>query len=47
MGSTASGEYWGDQRPQLINYGKDGRLNLRSVKLYADGPCLFNFFQKP
>ncbi|KIM41742.1 hypothetical protein M413DRAFT_444990 [Hebeloma cylindrosporum] len=37
MGSAASGEYWGDQLPQLINYGKDGRLTLRSVKLYADG----------
>jgi len=41
MGSAASGEYWGDRLPQLTNYGKDGRLTLRSVKLYADGPCPF------
>jgi len=45
MGSTTSGEYWGNRLPQLINYGKDGRLNLRSVKLYADGPSFFEKFK--
>ena len=44
MGSAASGEYWGDQLPQLTNYGKDGRLTLRSVKLYADGPYSFKTY---
>ncbi|KAF8643124.1 hypothetical protein AX16_009216 [Volvariella volvacea WC 439] len=29
--------YWGDKLPRLINYGKHGRLNLRSVKLFSDG----------
>ncbi|KAK0463225.1 amidohydrolase family-domain-containing protein [Desarmillaria tabescens] len=37
MGSVSSDEYWGPQLPRLINYGKDGRLNLRSVKLFTDG----------
>ncbi|KAF8966893.1 amidohydrolase family-domain-containing protein [Flammula alnicola] len=37
MGNNGSGEYWGDKIPLLINYGRHGRLNLRSVKLYADG----------
>jgi hypothetical protein len=37
MGNIPSNEYWGNQLPRLINYGKHGRLNLRSVKLYADG----------
>ena len=41
MGNIPSNEYWGDQLPRLINYGKHGRLNLRSVKLYADGMGLF------
>ncbi|KJA25467.1 hypothetical protein HYPSUDRAFT_37448 [Hypholoma sublateritium FD-334 SS-4] len=30
-------EYWGDTLPKLIDYGKHARLNLRSVKLIADG----------
>jgi len=37
MGNIPSNEYWGNQLPRLINYGKHGRLNLRSIKLYADG----------
>ncbi|KDR78376.1 hypothetical protein GALMADRAFT_266881 [Galerina marginata CBS 339.88] len=37
MGNVASKEYWGNQIPRLINYGKQARLNLRSVKLFADG----------
>ncbi|KDR78374.1 hypothetical protein GALMADRAFT_1317728 [Galerina marginata CBS 339.88] len=37
MGYVASEEYWGNQIPRLINYGKHERLNLRSVKLFADG----------
>ena len=40
MGNIPSDEYWGNQLPRLINYGKHGRLNLRSVKLYADGMTL-------
>lgn len=37
MGNVPSDEYWGDQIPRLINYGKHHRLNVRGVKLYADG----------
>ncbi|KAF8901017.1 amidohydrolase family-domain-containing protein [Gymnopilus junonius] len=37
MGNVASEEYWGNQIPRLIDYGKDKHLNLRSVKLFADG----------
>lgn len=37
MGNVPSDEYWGDQIPRLINYGKHRRLNVRGVKLYADG----------
>ena len=40
MGNIPSNKYWGNQLPRLINYGKHGRLNLRSVKLYADGTIL-------
>ncbi|KAI0920404.1 hypothetical protein AcW1_002156 [Taiwanofungus camphoratus] len=37
MGNSESTEYWGSTIPRLENYGKDGRLNLRSVKLFTDG----------
>lgn len=37
MGNVESNEYWGNKIPRLINYGIDGRLNLRSVKLFTDG----------
>ncbi|KAI0063272.1 amidohydrolase 3 [Artomyces pyxidatus] len=37
MGATTSDEYWGTQIPRLINYGRDGRLTVRSVKLFTDG----------
>ncbi|KAF9478553.1 hypothetical protein BDN70DRAFT_879782 [Pholiota conissans] len=37
MGNNGSADYWGDTLPHLINYGKHGRLTLRSVKLIADG----------
>jgi len=37
MGNVPSDIYWGDKIPRLINYGKHHRLNVRSVKLYADG----------
>lgn len=37
MGFTFSDEYWGGIIPKLVNYGKHERLNLRSVKLFADG----------
>ncbi|KAF8714228.1 hypothetical protein AX14_012868 [Amanita brunnescens Koide BX004] len=29
--------YWGDKISRVINHGKHGRLNLRSVKLFSDG----------
>ncbi|KAF8154107.1 amidohydrolase family-domain-containing protein [Crassisporium funariophilum] len=37
MGNVASEEYWGGQIPRLVDYGKHRRLNLRSIKLFADG----------
>ncbi|KAG5646172.1 hypothetical protein DXG03_004225 [Asterophora parasitica] len=37
MGHVKSGNYWGAQIPHLIDYGKQGRLNVRSVKLVTDG----------
>lgn len=43
MGNVPSDEYWGAQIPRLIDYGKHGRLNVRSVKLVADGTSLLSF----
>ncbi|KAF8999779.1 amidohydrolase family-domain-containing protein [Cyathus striatus] len=47
-------EYWGNQIPRLINYGKNGRLNVRSIKLFTDGALgswgaalLKPYFDKP
>ncbi|KAF9460436.1 amidohydrolase family-domain-containing protein [Collybia nuda] len=39
MGNAAASSegYWGAKVPRLINYGKHGRLNVRSVKLFTDG----------
>lgn len=37
MGHISSEEYWGKNLTRLIDYGLDGRLNLRSVKLFTDG----------
>ncbi|KAF8627222.1 hypothetical protein AX15_004474 [Amanita polypyramis BW_CC] len=37
MGYSEKDEYWGDKLSRLINYGKHGRLNLQSVKLFSDG----------
>ncbi|KIK64916.1 hypothetical protein GYMLUDRAFT_220129 [Collybiopsis luxurians FD-317 M1] len=37
MGNVLSDEYWGSKIPRLINYGKHGRLTVRSIKLYTDG----------
>jgi hypothetical protein len=37
MGNVKSDEYWGSQIQRLINHGKGGFLNVRSVKLFADG----------
>ncbi|TFK37702.1 amidohydrolase family-domain-containing protein [Crucibulum laeve] len=37
MGNVNSDEYWGAQIPRLVDYGKRGRLNVRSVKLFTDG----------
>lgn len=42
MGNVASDQYWGNQIPRLIDYGKQGRLNVRSVKLFTDGKLKFN-----
>ncbi|KAJ7584940.1 amidohydrolase 3 [Mycena floridula] len=37
MGFSFSDTYWGSQIPRLVNYGKQGRLNVRAIKLFADG----------
>ncbi|KAF5352909.1 hypothetical protein D9758_007891 [Tetrapyrgos nigripes] len=37
MGNVLSDTYWGDQIPRLLNYGKAGRLTVRSIKLFTDG----------
>ncbi|KAJ4481117.1 amidohydrolase family-domain-containing protein [Lentinula aciculospora] len=37
MGHISSDEYWGSQISRLVNYGKHGRLTIRSVKLVTDG----------
>ncbi|KAF8889061.1 amidohydrolase family-domain-containing protein [Infundibulicybe gibba] len=37
MGNVPSDEYWGSQIPRLVDYGRHQRLNVRSVKLFADG----------
>ncbi|EIW76728.1 hypothetical protein CONPUDRAFT_139452 [Coniophora puteana RWD-64-598 SS2] len=37
MGHVSSNEYWGGQIPRLTNHGINGRLNVRSVKLFSDG----------
>ncbi|KAK7441742.1 hypothetical protein VKT23_016405 [Stygiomarasmius scandens] len=37
MGNVPSDVYWGDKIPRLINYGKAGRLTVRSIKLFTDG----------
>ena len=37
MANAARDDYWGSEIPRLENYGPQGRLDVRSVKLYADG----------
>lgn len=37
MGFSFSDEYWGPQIPRMVNHGPDGRLTVRSIKLFADG----------
>ncbi|KAF8064078.1 amidohydrolase family-domain-containing protein [Lyophyllum atratum] len=37
MGHVSSNDYWGSQIPHLFNYGKHGRLTVRSIKLVTDG----------
>jgi len=37
MGNVPSENYWGTQIPRLLNFGRHGRLNIRSIKLYTDG----------
>lgn len=37
MGTIESQEYWGKNITRLVDYGIAARLNLRSVKLFADG----------
>lgn len=39
MGHLDTMEYWGSEIPHLDHYGRHGRLTVRSVKLYTDGPC--------
>ncbi|THH17484.1 hypothetical protein EW146_g3337 [Bondarzewia mesenterica] len=39
MGNAQSDTYWGAQIPRLVNYGIDGRLNVRSIKLFTDVSC--------
>ena len=39
MGHLDAMEYWGSEIPHLDHYGRHGRLTVRSVKLYTDGPC--------
>ncbi|KZT68098.1 hypothetical protein DAEQUDRAFT_790892 [Daedalea quercina L-15889] len=37
MANEEKPEYWGRQFERLEDYGRDGKLNLRSVKLFTDG----------
>ena len=37
MANEDTPQYWGGQFERLEDYGLDGRLNLRSVKLFTDG----------
>ncbi|KAH9948445.1 amidohydrolase family-domain-containing protein [Amylocystis lapponica] len=37
MGNSEETTYWGDRIPRLENYGRDARLDVRSVKLFTDG----------
>ena len=37
MGNSEEPEYWGASIPRLENYGRDARLDVRSVKLFLDG----------
>lgn len=37
MANEETSEYWGGRFKRLEDYGRDGRLNLRSVKLFTDG----------
>lgn len=37
MGHIESDSYWGENITRLTDYGIAERLNLRSVKLFADG----------
>lgn len=43
MGHIESDEYWGKNITRLIDYGIAERLNLRSVKLFTDGPSRQTF----
>jgi hypothetical protein len=40
MANVRSDKYWGSQIPRLVDHGKHGRLNIRSVKIYTDGVFL-------
>ncbi|KAI5118629.1 hypothetical protein M0805_006996 [Coniferiporia weirii] len=37
MGFSESEGYWGGEIERFVNYGKAGRLTLRSIKLFVDG----------
>lgn len=40
MANEETSEYWGGRFERLEDYGADGRLNLRSVKLFTDGKLI-------
>ncbi|EED78577.1 predicted protein [Postia placenta Mad-698-R] len=37
MGNEEEPKYWGGRFEKLEDYGKDGRLNMKSIKLFTDG----------
>lgn len=43
MGKIDSDDYWGNQIPRLLNYGKHGRLTIRSIKIVADGKSFLSY----
>lgn len=41
MGNEEEPKYWGGRFEKLEDFGKDERLNMKSIKLFTDGK-LFN-----
>ncbi|PCH43061.1 hypothetical protein WOLCODRAFT_132641 [Wolfiporia cocos MD-104 SS10] len=37
MANSEQAGYWGDRFERLEDYGREGRLNMRSIKLFTDG----------